>query len=198
MRRVLVASGASCDTSVMCRFVVATLPARVDPARVEARFVAHGLALRPLANASLARQLPPGERCFVTTAGHCDCDTPLGLRARDPAASDDARAVAQLRKQGWSEAKIARWREQARATAERDAREAALEAERSGPGISGWLALLEETLALAPRVGLLMHQYSGALEPEEIAFVHERVPASARTTERLLDLHEDVLYDFER
>lgn len=62
----------------MCDFITAVLPAKAKVDEVSRIFEAHQRVLKPLENASIRRQLQPGEVYFKTTPGHCDCETVLG------------------------------------------------------------------------------------------------------------------------
>ena len=101
---------------------------------------------------------------LLTTAGHCDCGTALGALERNAARLErrrrsSERKEATLRRGGWSEARIWRWREQQ-------------QNHRSGlhpqAGVSDWERLLTDMLRErhTAYVGLLVHWYGeGADEP---------------------------------
>mgnify|MGYP001471659158 CR=1 FL=1 len=104
----------------MCRFVFVTLPKDVDLAPVQA-------ALKPYKfKFSEQSNLPPEDLRRALTVGRitqseCDCGTVVGIGA-DRIAQEEAdrvrseeRHINKLRREGWSEAKIARWKTQTNA-----------------------------------------------------------------------------------
>lgn len=190
----------------MCTFITAILPVEADRAALEMRLHAHRLRLRPQANPGLARQLQTGETAFLTTWGHCDCGTPLGLasdRADTSPVRPEDRAAAEartLRRKGWSEAKIAR------ALAQRDdahVRDARAEADRAASGegadtlcADAWLQCLREVLASGdtPWIGLLHHVYDGGLDREFALQGRERWPVAALDADALAHMRADVVH----
>ena len=178
----------------MCHFITAVLPGSADIAALSVLAGKHGRALRPLHNSGVRKELNAGENYFLTTPGHCDCGTPLG--AQKAMAADDTQA--QLRKlhaKGWSETKIARWREQ---RGEHLAQKTAAARAASETGIAQWQGFLAEALARkdTPYLCLLIHMYSGALD-DDIAF-SGRQAVNLRTADSsfLGTMSEDVLYEF--
>jgi hypothetical protein len=178
----------------MCHFISAVLPASADIAALAAVAERHGRCLRPQSNPSVQRKLKAGENCFLTTVGHCDCGTPLGAHAAS--ATDDTQAqVRKLHAKGWSEAKIARWREQ---RGEHQAKKAATARAASETGIAQWQGFLSEALTRSdtPYLCLLIHMYSGALDGD--IELSDRQPVKLREADTaFLDaMSEDVLYEF--
>ncbi len=148
----------------------------------------HGRALKPQSNPAIEAQLQPGERLLLTTAGHCDCGTALGGLARDPALPErrrrsDERKEAALRRRGWSEARIRRWRHQ---------REIPGSGLRLQVGLIEWERLLNDLLSQprTPTVGLLLHWYGGGFDEPIALRGRETLPLC---TESLGRLREDVL-----
>jgi hypothetical protein len=92
----------------MCHYVTAVLPANADVTRLRGIAESHRHALRPLHSPAMQRQLKAGEQYFVTTAGHCDCGTPLGALKARPFSKSRVAEERKLRLKGWSESKIAR------------------------------------------------------------------------------------------
>jgi hypothetical protein len=76
----------------------------------------------------------------LVTRSYCDCGTPIGSRSRVGQRHDPERTLRDLRKRGWSEAKIARSLAQKRDAGERrDARRAAA----ITAGLSDWVTFLK-------------------------------------------------------
>lgn len=177
----------------MCHFITTILPAGADvPAMTEiAR--RHRRGMRGYDNPNLRAQLAAGESTWLATSGHCDCGTGLGTRQRRSHAADDQAAVAGLRRKGWSETKISRWREQ------RSARP-----ESHNPGaehdLLAWQALLQEALGHRSLrwYGLLLHQYSGSFGDESFPLQGREAVDMADAHAVLANLHEDRLYAFHR
>lgn len=178
----------------MCHFISAVLPASADIAALTAVAERHGRNLRPQSNPSVRKKLKAGENYFLTTPGHCDCGTPLGAHAAS--ATDDAHAqLRKLRAKGWSETKIARWREQ---RGEHQAQKAATARTASETGIVQWQGFLAEALARSdtPYLCLLIHLYSGALDGDIELSDRQVVKLREADTAFLDSMSEDVLYEF--
>lgn len=178
----------------MCRFITATLPIAADVAALDAIARRHGRQFMPMANASIGRQIGPDLRYFLTTLGHCDCDTPLGRLApqRLRHQADPAEVAQRMRRKGWSEAKIARAQAQQQAKCESDGTARA--------ALAAWVALIGEVLAYDghTRIGLLLHDYHGALDADIALQGRESVSTQALTGDWLERMREDVLYEFRR
>jgi len=179
----------------MCHYITAVLPANADITRLQGIAESHQHALRPLHSLAMQGQLEAGEQYFVTTAGHCDCGTPLGAFKVRPGRDDRISKERKLRLKGWSESKIARALDQhdAHEGRERESRLTTLES-----GLVEWrnlvLAWLES--GATPYIGLMLHFYDGpidegfALQGREIK---ERAAVDASTLGHMVD---DVLYEF--
>lgn len=185
----------------MCHYVYATLSgdASLDKARSIAR--KHGRDLLLQDNGYMRAQLATGERYLLASNGsHCDCSTPLGTLAVDNDTIDPTRLERKLRRlhrQGWSEAKIARWMHELENTRdkERREREALREAQRGS--VDPWIALVRELLesGTSYSFGLLLHwghEFRVDIEGEQ------RLTLSQIGEELLLGMEEDVLYRFVR
>jgi hypothetical protein len=187
----------------MCRFVTAVLPASADAAALDALVRSFGRRLLPIHAGGVRAHLREDERYFLTTLGHCDCDTSLGTgSARDAVGGDgmDARSAKdaeRLRRKGWSDARIARSlasRSEADARArEQSGRDRRVDAER-------WRDCLQAVLASGhtDRIALLLHDYSGALDCPIDVRRRETIDAAAIAPDALMAMREDVLYEFRR
>jgi hypothetical protein len=179
----------------MCHFISAVLPASADIAALTAVAERHGRRLRPQNNPSIRKKLKAGENLFLTTAGHCDCGTPLGAHAASVA--DDTQAqIRKLRAKGWSETKIARWREQ---RGEHQALKAATARTASEAGIGQWQGFLAEALTRSdtPYLCLLIHMYSGDLDGDIELSARRAVKLREADAAYLGAMSEDVLYEFQ-
>ena len=184
----------------MCTYIAATLPIAADAVRIRSIAGDHGLGWQEFANRHLLQQIGSGSKWFLTSRKHCDCATALGSadptrlkRTHDPKAD-----VPALRKQGWSEAKVARWLAD---KADVDKRRQAKHARGAGrtPEVNSWLSFLGSALAsgATTEVGVLIHDYTRRIEGEKVSIKRrEAVAAAGITPERLLSMESDVLYEF--
>ena len=180
----------------MCHFITAVLPGSSDHTLLASVAEKHGRNLKPQRNPSIEEQLNAGERYFLTTRGHCDCGTDLGVLRRQEKSLERRETQAKgqeekLRREGWSEAKIARWSEQ---------KAQHLAKPLTAPAATDWDELLKEMLksGRTPFVALLLHWYDGPLEGRIQLKGREAVKADDLTPEILGRMKEDVLYEFQR
>lgn len=180
----------------MCHYITAILPPSAQASAIADIFRKHGRALIALENPSVQAKLLEGERYFVTSKARCDCGTGLGAsqrvgRSRRRSTLDSQ--VENLRRKGWSDAKVSRWLQQ------HDEQQMAHS--KTGDltgGVDGWIALLKEVVgsARADSVCLLLHSYHGPLS-EPIQIKRRSVIAEKDiTSEALRAIDEDVLYEF--
>jgi len=178
----------------MCHYVTAVLPASAPHEDLDAIARAHGRRFEPLANPGVEASIGPHERYFLTTAGHCDCGTPLGALASASRRSPDWAAQEQrLLRKGWSRAKVARSLAQKQ---EDDLASKALSRETNLKAASSWLDLIGAVLdsGKTPHLGLLLHWYDGALSGSIGRIGREAVRSPELTGELLGHMKEDVLY----
>ena len=181
----------------MCHYITAVLPRTAHIEKVRAIMKAHHRQLEELANRSIESQLLSGEAYFLTAARRCDCGTMLGFAARRgaPEPFDIEGAVEKLKRKGWGKAKIDRWIEE-RLKAEPDANNEC--AENWGVN-TDWDALLAAVShsQSTPRLGLLLHYYSGPLSGRIALKGRERVALGDDRLQALGCMQEDTLYVFE-
>ena len=178
----------------MCHFVTAVLPKKVNVQRLEVIAEKYSRTLLPLRNPSIESQLKEEESYFLTTAGSCDCGTALGAARVEESMAQRRQHTSQakekkLRQSGWTEAKIARWKEQRSIQQSRP---------RRTQDSTDWVEFLKELLSLGetPMVGILLHWYSGSLESRIMLRSREIVEFSKITAALLGSLEEDILYEF--
>jgi hypothetical protein len=192
----------------MCYFITLVFPNGTDLDDV--RFAAGddvrralGLALLSIENKSLRRYLQPDDLSVLRSGGGaaCDCGTALGSvrRASRHKTDDDHQSAnriyqkaEKLRRDGWSDAKVERWIAQKQAAAARP--------QEGVAGLSDWELLLSRVLdsGAAPRIGLVLHWYTGLIEDEPISLERTTVKRNDITLDLLADIDEDVLYEFVR
>jgi hypothetical protein len=185
----------------MCHFITATIPKNAHIKTIAAIFDAHKLRFHEISNRHVAAHIGPGEMQILTTRGHCDCGTVLGSLNR-PDKSEETpldHELTKLRKKGWSEAKIQRWADERERTKEKRTREDAVRAETGTPLADQWINFIEAALksGQTPRIGLLLHEYSGGIESERIKVLHKgKIKMANLTPDLLIGMKEDVLYEF--
>lgn len=180
----------------MCHYITAVLPRSAQSSSIADIFRKHGRALIALENESVQAQLLEGESYFVTSKGKCDCGTGLGAsqrvgRSRRRSTLDSQ--VENLRRKGWSQAKVSRWLQQ------HDEQQMAQS--KTGDltgGVEGWVALLKEVVGFrrASSVGLLLHSYHGPLSEAIKIKGRSAITEMGITSEALRAIDEDVLYEF--
>ncbi len=176
----------------MCLFITLIAPTD-DVSAVRAVMDRHDREAARFDNPSIRKVLLPGEQQYLTTRGHCDCGTVLTQRNDTPGEVEAARAkeIARMRRKGWSDAKIARAME--------DHNRA--EARPRGSEIDSldlWNDALHDlgsSLKL-PYVGLLVRQYSGALDTETFSALRKQLPKSTAWIDALGSLEEDEVTIF--
>lgn len=180
----------------MCHYITAVLPRSADHIRLDAIAREHGRQFSRLPVPGMEAQIEADELYFLTTAGHCDCGTPLGAFARAHDATPDWLAQEQrLLKKGWSRSKaaraIAQKQEDYRSSSEASAAE-------NSSQLSGWVEFIRAVLGpgKASHLGLLVHMYSGAVDSCIEIEGRQEIRTSKLTAEVLGDMKEDVLYVF--
>jgi hypothetical protein len=178
----------------MCLFITALLPPRAHVEALAQLAKPHGLKLEILANAAVAASLlQPGEIYCRTTSGHCDCGSAL-LNYEAETANPSTR-IERRRRNGWSEAKIARAIAQ---SAGAQQRQAATRHAEGANDAGNWWRFLDAALATGvPYFCLVLHQYSGDVDSEVFPTQREKV-ALPDADSLNGSLEEDVVYEFHR
>lgn len=188
----------------MCHFITATLPGNVDRKRAAEIFARHKLNFEEIDNESVRKHLESGDLYFLTTSGHCDCGTVLGSEHRDPGLNAEEkeqfrrREIEKLKKKGWSQTKIDRWFKEAELTEEKEKRSEEFAHEYAARFASDWVAFIQNMLntKVGPRIGLLVHFYSGGLSSRIPIVEKKRVNLRELDEGVLLQMSEDVIYEF--
>lgn len=176
----------------MCHFITLIVPSDDQPAIAEV-MKRHGRAATPIANASVASVLLPGEHQYLTTAGRCDCGTILVGR-QSPAEREEAlmHEAERLRRKRWSPAKIARAIEGGRKAGQRR------DENPKNDSLALWSDILADLLTSLPvrHVALFVHFYSGGIDDEHCAATRVAVPKNMPIVEALGALQEDQITVF--
>jgi hypothetical protein len=180
----------------MCYYITAVLPSGTNQSDARAIAERHGRNLNPIENPGVQGQLRSGELYCLTTAGHCDCDTSLGVltRKRSPHQSQTELKAKKLAALGWSSAKIERALSQSAQSQERGAARTKRSAEAD---TETWIPFIQELRsARAQYLGLLLHFYDGALSQNIQIKDRILVSSASQAREVLPRMAEDTLYEF--
>ena len=185
----------------MCFYITATLPKDVDLEQLKDIFNEYNMAFDPIENDNIQSQLRTGELYFRATKDYCDCGTVLGSLNNIQEYQNllNSQKVRTLKKKKWTDEEIDKWIKEK------------LQKEGSSPigkkltpmeideKIKRWLDFVRSLLddKKASRIGLLKHWYDKGLQTEEVTLTRtEKINIDKITPEFLLNLEEDVLYEF--
>jgi hypothetical protein len=184
----------------MCFYLTATLPKKTKIEPLRQIFDEHNMSFSPLHNEFIESQLRPEEQYFRATKNYCDCDTILGSLNHDRKFQTlhKSKKVKALRKKKWSEEEINNWIND-KLKSEANERGRKFTQNETNNETERWIRLLHKLLdnKIISRIGILKHWYSKGLEDEEISIKKtERIIIDEITSDFLLNLSEDVLYEF--
>lgn len=173
----------------MCHFIKLVLPAQADIPALRDVVKRHGRVLEPISEPRVDRALPRGDKVYLTSS-RCDCGTWLANQKPRRREHDEDRELARLRREGWSEVKILRWREQ---RGESVVRKAETKAKAKEKEVEDWRALVSDLLdAKVDHVGLLVHWVTDDVRQGPV------LSRASLSTEAMSNLDENVLYTFAR
>ena len=185
----------------MCFYITATLPKDVDLEQLKDTFNEYNMAFNPIKNNNIQSQLRTGELYFRATKDYCDCGTVLGSSNNLQEYQNllNSQKVRTLKKKKWTDEEIDKWikeKLQKKGTSTIGKKLTPMEIDEK---IKRWLDFLRSLLdnKKASRIGLLKHWYDKGLQTEEITLTRtEKINIDKITSEFLLNLEEDVLYEF--
>src|SRR5262245_7882388 len=181
----------------MCTFNTIVLPRAASLEAFE-RIALDSLHLRfvPQDNRAIEAAIADDARSFVKD-GYCDCGMGLARLAAPPDAATTDRELRRLKAQGWSDARIARWREQREAGATRRQADFAKHGRGAPPHVSEWTATVRRLLdeRVAAWVGLFTHEYRGDITTERVVVREVRRFVGA-SEEAIGAIEEDVAFVF--
>jgi len=184
----------------MCFYITATLPKRTDLDKIRAILDEFEMAFIPIHNDRVLTQVKAGELYLRATKSNCDCDTILGSlnRQNEYQTLLNSKKVKTLRKKKWTDEEIDNWINQKLKNKKGEVGGKLTPNERKSE-IERWrqfiLNLLENSKV--SHIGILKHWYQGALEGENITLKEtRRIQNSKVTLDFLLNLEEDILYEF--
>ena len=185
----------------MCFYITATLPKDVDLEQLKDIFNEYNMAFNPIKNNNIQSQLRTGELYFRATKDYCDCGTVLGSSndLQEYQNLLNSQKVRTLKKKKWTDEEIDKWikeKLQKKGTSTIGKKLTPMEIDEK---IKRWLDFLRSSLdnKKVSRIGLLKHWYDKALQTEEITLTRtEKINIDKISPEFLLNLEEDVLYEF--
>jgi len=189
----------------MCHFITATLPKDADLEKSAEVFNAYQLRFKEMENESVREHLEKGDYYIFTTKGICDCGTVLASQDPKNYQPDETDApeyidkvIEKLRAKGWSDAKISRWQKESELNDEKTKREEAQTHEQAMTSAEDWVNFIQDILSskATKRIGILVHEYKGSLDSRIEILGKETVPLKKLGPKFLVEMHEDVIYDF--
>ena len=182
----------------MCFYITATLPKKTDIESVRDILNRYNMVFSPIDNKTFSSQLRSGELLFRATKDYCDCDTSLGVLNQDKSYQVllNSKKVKTLRKKKWTESQIDEWIKEKLQKKSPHSKRSITENERQ-LDVERWVNFIQEILKKVKRIGVFKHWYSGSIENEELSIKRtERINLQDLNTNSLLNLEEDVLYEF--
>jgi hypothetical protein len=172
----------------MCFYVIIAVPA--DRGDHVPEVFGQGFKTSPTANRSISAALPAGYPARLITNGMCSCDLYASPRSETEADPEDhlRRKYAKL---GWSDAKITRAVEQAKAKGSKNLHARGLR--------SDVVSRLQELCQSAGKVAVLVHWYHGDVETERLSLTRAQPCDCGELPSRATTLREgEVLIAVDR
>jgi hypothetical protein len=184
----------------MCFYITATLPKGTKIDNFRKILDMYKMEFSKIHNSFIESQLRPNELYFRATMDYCDCDTVLGSlnKLQDFQTLYNSKKVKTLKKKNWSEEDIHKWIDQKLKTKNKKTGKKLTPIE-SKEQINRWINFLHDLLdnKAVSRIGLLKHWYNKGLDDERIQIKeNKKISINGITQEYLLNLEEDVLYEF--
>jgi len=156
----------------------------------------YGINFSVCENSFVQSQLKPSEIYLIKTNKHCDCGTELGFLNRLKKKEDSGEnKLSQLRKKGWSEAKIERWLN------DKSNKQPFDPLGKKYPDLENWNSFIQTLFAQTKikKFGLLLHWYRGDVFSERIK-IKERIELIVDQLDisELLKIQEDGFYLIKR
>lgn len=150
----------------MCQFNLLIIDKESEGENLEKLFIDNGFGFRELNNKSLQTQIGSTKKIILTTKGHCDCRSILGLNHQDSNSRIDIeKEKKKLRKKKWSESKIERHLSDK--LKEQNKREVAGELGNEAEE-NNWIRISQLLRNRKTQFGILFRQFGGLIEDEII------------------------------
>lgn len=177
----------------MCQFNLLIIDKESDSENLKRLLIENGFGFRELNNKSLQTQIGNTKKIILTTKGHCDCGSILGLNHQySNSKIDIEKEKKKLRKKNWSESKIERHlsdklKEQSKSE---DAGEFGNEAEENN-----WIRISQLLRNRKTQFGILFRQFGGLIEDEIIEVEKtNQIPIELLSKGELRKFQENQLY----
>jgi len=184
----------------MCYYITATLPKDTKLDSFEPILKKFGMGFSLLKNPNITSQLRPDEIYLRTTKSYCDCNTSLGSQSITPEYNKmfKSQKVRGLRKKRWTDEQIHLWILEKINNKKPKGHDNLTPIEKDIE-INKWINFLTNLLGKnkLARVGILKHWYSKGLSNEDFVIKKtERISVKELNSNLLLNLEDDVLYEF--
>ncbi|MFX0070337.1 MAG: hypothetical protein ACFFAO_04525 [Candidatus Hermodarchaeota archaeon] len=185
----------------MCFYITATLPKEASFDTIKEIFNEYNMVFNPIQNKSIQTQLRPSDLYFRATKSYCDCGTVLGSLNRKQEYQNflNSKKIRTLKKKKWTDDQIDKWIKEKLKKDSSSTIGKKLTPMEIDKETTRWMKFLQSLLnnKKVSRIGLLKHWYDGALEIEKITLIRiEKIPINRISPKFLLNLEEDVLYEF--
>lgn len=150
----------------MCQFNLLIVDEESKGENLEELFLENGFGFKELNNKSLQGQIGSNMKIILTTKGHCDCGSIVGINSHGSIQKNEVdKEKKKLRKKKWSESKIERYLSDKLKgqNKKEESRELGDKVEENN-----WIRLSQMLGSRMGKFGIVFHQFSGLIEEEEI------------------------------
>ncbi|NVM36659.1 MAG: hypothetical protein HWN81_13775 [Candidatus Lokiarchaeota archaeon] len=184
----------------MCFYITSALPNDTNIESIRTIIDQYNMAFSPINNINLSSQIRPGELYYRATKDYCDCDTSLGIlnREREYQKLLNSKKVKTLKKKKWTVGEINDWIRNKLQKKPIHSKGSITEHERQ-LDIERWINFIIKIIKSkkVSRIGILKHWYKYGLQDEDFTLKRTvKLHIDEVKPELLLDLEEDVLYEF--
>ena len=174
----------------MCTYISITLPKSANIDACRALFAEHRLAMDEMEPQDRPEGVLATENYYFTCSGYCDCGTRLGSeyrKAESHSKISEKSIVDDLRKKGWSDAKIQRRLDDFRKTQAKNERAAEALSEKSGDELESWMELTQQLFhqSLTSHLGITVNDYTGLISNPKFALTRKIQSSKALTASAL-------------
>lgn len=148
----------------MCQFNLLIIDKEWDGEHLKKLLIDNGFGFRKLNNKSLQSQIGNSRKIILTTKGHCDCGSILGLNHQNSKIEAE-KEKKKLRKKKWSESKIERYLSDK--LKEQNKREEAGDLGNETEE-NNWIRISQILRNRKTQFGILFRQFGGLIEDEVI------------------------------
>jgi hypothetical protein len=190
----------------MCHIISGAIPRNVQQDSIQNIVEEFSMNFSPLDNQHITRQIPNDMSYVLATHGFCNCGTALGSlnREKDTTREHLPLEIRELKKKGWSNTKIERWKkdklkaEDNRTTRTQTGGAAGFDHFQGANELTHWILFLNKMLSEGKykSIGLLLHWYSGDISTEKFSLKIVKAPIKHVDENFLKKIAEDTFYLF--